>query len=396
MSPRRFITRLMVISSLVFASHTQASDLDINAITDGLVPKAYSANSGKKKGVIGNIRGHKGEYFDRDQFNRAFREGASSANDVGLPLANGRELKTLAGYKEASLDGAVSAWQFSIYGWDEDKSPDTNGNIQIHQAGGAMANYGNRYEYVFFLPDIPQEFVDQVEEKLKKSKKSHSKISKGVEVSFPRTDSGQLSVKATFQYNKKTSTGKLKKQVSTLLLESRSMFNRYLSETRHVKRRYLNGMRKTKHANLDKEQFFEVFTALSFINNLSTWDTPSEETDHGYAAFDFKNRSIRFWNYKDSFAVGVGVPFDSSLSEAQQKKLKEGWLKWGQKKLKKGAKSVTVKDNVHNNYRTLVMTVTYPLDGSLKGKQIEKYIDVMLRDKREDIVKSYNKIKKKL
>ncbi len=343
-------------------------------------------------GVFGDIKGHKGEYFDSQQFAKAWGMATTDANDITLPLANGAKLKTLADVEKTNIANTQGAWNFAINGWE---SKPYNDEIMVYKAPGIIANYGNRFEYVFYLPDIDKRYVDQVQAELKKPIMTLTNEYKDVIVTIPRTESGQMYVHAIHTYTPKTSTGSLNDRITPLLLNSRTLFNEYLKVKEEVKEDALNAVRKSKPANLGKEDFFLLLEDLSPFD-IAKWQKPNETAPDGYSSYSYKDKNFRIWNYKESFAVGVvGYP-DARLSNEQVESLANEWESWGKKKLSKNARTVEVRRVPNADFNdkhptSLILTIVYPLDGTLKGAHIEDHFNEFMKENSVTAMKIFNK-----
>jgi len=387
------VFKISLLAMLSASPFIQADDntIDANAIIKSLDLGNSVAPSSGKQGVIGKMKDHKGDNFNSEQFNKAFREGASSANEVGLPLANGRELKTLASYSETSVNGAQGAWKFSVNGWEGEAYSE---EVRIYQAPGVMANYGNRFEYVFYLPTIQKRYVDRVDAKLETAKKNLSKSGKNVVVTYPKTEAGQLSVHAAFSYDAKTSTGTLKEHVEQLLLNSRGLFNEYLVESKKAEADYLKELRKSSPANLGKEEFFQMLEDFSGFKPKMREDDIAGTAD-GFAFYSWSKIDVMIWNYKTNFTIGSVVYPSTALNQSQKDSLLQSWKEWGIKEFGNEAKAIDVILVKDGDTEMRVLTVNYPLDGTLKGSKIEELYMDFLKKGLPDANKEFEKLQKK-
>ncbi len=344
--------------------------------------------------VIGDIIGHSGNYYDEQTFAKAFNEGATGANSISLPLGNGAELKTLDSYQKINLQGTVSAHQFNINGWEDGTAFDNE--INVYTVPGMIANYGNHYEFLVQFPDVPRTHVDRIETIIEKTRNKLMDVGNDVAVTFPRTDTGQLTVHAAYTYNERTSTSRLSKDIEQLLLGTRAMLNDFLVARVKAKREYTEELRKSTPANLEKDDFYEVVGELIGWD-LAKWDMPSQDTEHGYGTFKFNEQDIHYWNFRDSFYLGVAGYYSSSISDAQRIGISQAWLQWGQQELDNKEYLVEITPYYSDQWGPEwghfdILSVKYPLDGTLTGKDIRDSFEDFIEDFAPNGGKAFDKL----
>ena len=107
--------------------------------------------------IWNDIMGHSGDYFNKEQFKSALGQATTTVSHTARIQLQSGTLKGHAGVEEVSTEAGQGSWRVMLTSWRNLSGDD----VDISYAPAIVMNYGNRFEYAFFSPDIPDKFFDK-------------------------------------------------------------------------------------------------------------------------------------------------------------------------------------------------------------------------------------------
>lgn len=261
-----------------------------------------------KAQVFEDILGHSGDYFNYKQFKSLFGRATTDVNKtIPLKLENGM-LKGISSNEEIQSDAKEGAWKVVLTGWREVKGS-VDGEIIIEHCPSAVLNFGSRMEYVFYSPEIPSTFFQEVENELTEIKEELLGEYDDMQVKWGR-EGDKIMITAVYSYAGGVDSDDIQERIVFLMNRCRDLIRESMLHIYEYKEEYFDQLLNKTYSSISKGEFETLVSAMD-IKRFADNEPTGKEGSYKFTSDEVRNfeivnngNSLEF-NYWDKVAYGI-------------------------------------------------------------------------------------------
>lgn len=317
-----------------------------------------------KAQVFEDILGHSGDYFNYKQFKSLFGRATTDVNKtIPLELENGI-LKGISSIEEINSDAKEGTWKVVLTGWREIKGS-ADGEIIIEHCPSAVLNFGSRMEYVFYSPEIPSTFFQEVENKLTDIKNELLDEYDDMQVGWGR-EGDKIMITAVYSYAGGVDSDDIQERIVFLMNRCRDLIRESMVHIFDYKEEYFEELLDKTYSYITKGEFETLVSAMN-IKRFADNEPTGKEGSYTFTSDDVRNfkiinngSSLEF-NYWHKVAYGI--------KDETKKVLFEKINEWVKDNPVNGAE---MKTEWYPGYEeNILIKAVYPMNGKIEGSEIK-------------------------
>lgn len=251
--------------------------------------------------IWNDIMGHSGDYFNKEQFKSALGQATTTVSHTSRIDLQSGTLKGHAGVEEVSTDANQGSWRVTLTSW-RNLSGD---EVDISYAPAIVMNYGNRFEYAFFSPDIPDKFFDKIVGELNSLKEDMADEYDDMTVEWGRHEN-KVTITAVYSYQGGVDEDDIDDRLVYLMNECRTMMYESAPLIADYKEDYHDELMDSKLRYLSKSDLLVVVGEW-----MSDFEEEHDGAKEGY--FQYTNSEtyhFEIYNYGSEyyFTQWINVP----------------------------------------------------------------------------------------